>query len=132
MSDYRIDEVLRDRAKSILKHEQAGYPISNYREVTNILLKEIGSLLKTLKEVGRVNTFQVACLGYPEFLGNGGYVLRISWIESRKPCVCRNMIVRYDGTVGRSDLLIDPATFTFENRQEEVTDEGKSIKGVLF
>ena len=42
------------------------------------------------------------------------------------------MIVRYDGTVGRSDFLIDPATFTFENRQEEVTDEGKSIKGVLF
>lgn len=130
MSDYRIDEVLRDKAKFILKHEQAGYPISNYREVTNILLREIGSLLKTLKEAGRVNTFQVSCLGYPEFLGNGGYVLRISWIEAKNPSVCRNMIVRYDGTVGRSDLLIDPATFTFGNKEE--FDKGKSIKGVLF
>lgn len=132
MSDYRIDEALRDKAKSILKHEQAGYPISNYREVTNILLREIGSLLKTLKEKGRVNTFQVVCFDYPEFLGNGGYVLKISWIESKNPSVCHNMIVRYDGTVGRSDFLIDPASFTFENRQAEVTDEGKSIKGVLF
>ena len=131
MSYYRIDEVLRDKAKSILKREQAGYPISNYREVTNILLREIGSLLKTLKEKGRVNTFQVSYLGYPEFLSNGGYVLRISWIETKHPSVCRNMIVRYDGTVGRSDLLIDPATFTFGNNQEEF-DEGRSIKGVLF
>ena len=132
MSDYRIDEVLRDRAKSILKQEQASYPISNYREVTNILLREIGSLLKTLKEKGRVNTFQVVCFDYPKYLGNGGYVLKISWIESKNPSVCHNMIVRYDGTVGRSDFLIDPASFTFENRQEGVTDEGKSIKGVLF
>ena len=30
MSDYRIDEALRDRAKSILKQEQAFYSISNY------------------------------------------------------------------------------------------------------
>ena len=131
MSYYRIDEVLRDRAKSILKQEQAGYPISNYREVTNILLREIGSLLKTLKEKGRVNIFQVSCLGYPEFLGNGGYVLRISWIEVKNPSVCHNMIVRYDGTVGRSDLLIDPATFTFGDKREEF-DEGRSIKGILF
>ena len=43
------------------------------------------------------------------------------------------MIVRYDGTVGRSDLLIDPATFTFGDKQEEKEfDERKSIKGVLF
>ena len=37
-------------------------------------------------------------------------------------------------TLSASQILNDgaKASFTFENRQEGVTDEGKSIKGVLF